>query len=267
MASTSPLTERYAGLVLDLDGCLWVGDDVVPGAPAAVDAWRASERPLVFLTNDPRCAPEDLVQRLWSHGIRASVDEVITSGVVMQAYLADRFPGCDAVVVGSTAMVRHVRLAGLHVIAREDLVSRADVVVLAGHPDLTATELMWAVRAAHSGASVVATGRDGLVPTDHGVIPGTGAVVAYVEFASGAQAVAVGKPSATAWRTALDRLGVDGPVLAIGDRLDSDVAGACAAGLDAALVLTGVTDRDDLDAWDGPAPVAVGDDLAALLLG
>jgi HAD superfamily hydrolase (TIGR01450 family) len=267
MSGTSAVADSYAGLILDLDGCLWVGAGAVPGAPEAVDAWRASGRPLVFLTNDPRSAPEEVVQRLWGHGVRGSAHEVVTSGVVMQQYLAERFAGCSCVVVGSPAMVRHVRAAGLTVVAREAMVPQAEVVVLAGHPGLSYSELSWAVRAAHAGAPVIATGRDRIVPSEHGVLPGTGAVVAYVEYASGAEAVAVGKPGADAWRIARERLGVDGPVLAVGDRLDSDVAGAVAAGLDAALVLSGVTSREEAAAWRGARPVAVADDLAALLGG
>ena len=267
MPSPVDLAAQYAGLILDLDGCLWVGASAVPGAPEAVDRWRASGRPLVFLTNDPRSSPEDVVQRLWSHGVRGSAHEVVTSGVVMQEYLAERFAGCSAVVVGSAAMVRHVRAAGLRVIAREALVAEADVVVVAGHPDLAYRDLTWAVRAAHAGAAVIATGRDRLVPSEAGVIPGTGAAVAYVEYASGAEAVAVGKPGADAWRLARERLGVDGSVLAVGDRLDSDVAGAVAAGLDAALVLSGVSSREDAERWRGAKPVAVADDLGSLLGG
>jgi len=260
------IAERYEGLVLDLDGCLWVGDRPVPAAAAAVDVWRASGRRLVFLTNDPRSAPEEVVQRLWAHGVRASADEVVTSGVVMQEYLASRFGGCSAVVVGSAAMVRHVRLAGVRVIAEDSLVPSADVVVLAGYPGLDYAQMTRAVRAACAGAVVVATGRDRIVPSDDGPLPGTGALVAYVEYAASCEAVAVGKPEPQAFAIARERLGGADPVLAVGDRLDSDVAGAVAAGLDAALVLTGVATRADLAAWDGPAPVAVADDLAALLV-
>jgi ribonucleotide monophosphatase NagD (HAD superfamily) len=128
------------------------------------------------------------------------------------------------------------------------------------------TDLTWAVRAAYAGATVVATGRDRIVPSDDGVIPGTGGIVAYVEYCSGAEAVAVGKPGPDAWRIAQERLGVDGSVLAVGDRLDSDIGGAAAAGIDGALVLTGVSTREMADAWDGAAPVGVADDLGALLL-
>jgi HAD superfamily hydrolase (TIGR01450 family) len=267
MPEISPLAARYEGLILDLDGCLWVGGRAIAGAAAAVDAWRGSGRRLVFLTNDPRSAPDEVVRKLWAHGVKASQDEVVTSGVVMQEYLSERFSGCDAVVVGSEAMVRHVRLAGLRVIADESLVPGADVVVLAGYPEVNYTDLTWAVRAAYAGATVVATGRDRIVPSDGGVIPGTGGIVAYVEYCSGAEAVAVGKPGPDAWRIAGERLGVDGPVLAVGDRLDSDIGGAAAVGIDSALVLTGVSSRAMADAWDGPTPIAIADDLGLLILG
>lgn len=267
MPGPQAIAERYEGLILDLDGCLWVGSVAVPGAPEAVDRWRAAGRALVFLTNDPASAPEDVLQRLWSHGVRGSPHEIVTSGVVMQQYLADRFAGGTAVVVGSHAMTRHVQASGLKVVSRESHVSGADVVVLAGHADLSYRELTWAVRAAHGGAPVIATGRDRLVPGENGVRPGTGAVVAYVEYAAGVEVVAVGKPGPDAWRIARERLGVDGPVLAVGDRLDSDVGGAVAAGLDAALVLSGVTSRAEADAWKGARPVAVADDLGRLLSG
>jgi HAD superfamily hydrolase (TIGR01450 family) len=267
MSDADAIAERYEGLILDLDGCLWVGTSAVPGAPEAVDRWRAADRALVFLTNDPASSPEDVLQRLWSHGVRGAVHEIVTSGVVMQEYLADRFSGGVAVVVGSPAMARHVQAAGLKVVSREAHVPDADVVVLAGHADLSYRELTWAVRAACAGVPVIATGRDRLVPGENGVRPGTGAVVAYVEYAAGVDVVAVGKPGPDAWRIARERLGVHGPVLAVGDRLDSDVGGAVAAGLDAALVLSGVTTRAEAEAWKGAKPVAVADDLGALLGG
>ncbi len=99
--------------------------------------------------------------------------------------------------------------------------------------------------------------------------PGTGAVLAALEYATGARATVVGKPDPQLFRTALDRLGADGAgrTLVIGDRLDADLAGAAAAGLDGAIVLTGVTSAQRAAEATDPAPVAVADDLRALLLG
>ena len=112
---------------------------------------------------------------------------------------------------------------------------------------------------------MIAAGRDRTFPTDDGPWPATGAIVAALEYATGASATTVGKPAAQIFLTALDRLG-DGRTLVVGDRLDSDLAGADAAGLDGAIVLTGSTTRAEAEAASEPAPVAIAEDLHALLL-
>jgi ribonucleotide monophosphatase NagD (HAD superfamily) len=112
---------------------------------------------------------------------------------------------------------------------------------------------------------MVAGGRDPTFPGESGPCPGSGAIVAALEYATAARAVSVGKPDPQMFLTALDRLG-PGRTLAVGDRLDSDLRGAAAAGLDGAIVLTGVTSREDAEAAVDPAPVAIASDLAALVL-
>jgi ribonucleotide monophosphatase NagD (HAD superfamily) len=113
---------------------------------------------------------------------------------------------------------------------------------------------------------MIAAGRDRTFPGDDGPAPGTGAIVAALEYATGRTATAVGKPEPQIFSTALDRLG-RGRTLVVGDRIDSDLAGAAAAGLDAAIVLTGVASRRDAELAQDPAPVAIADDLHSLLLG
>jgi ribonucleotide monophosphatase NagD (HAD superfamily) len=113
---------------------------------------------------------------------------------------------------------------------------------------------------------MIAAGRDRTYPTADGLSPGTGAVVAALEYATNRTARIVGKPDPQIFRTALDRMG-DGRALVVGDRLDADLAGAAAADLDAAIVLTGVTSRPEAEAATDPAPVAIADDLHELLLG
>jgi ribonucleotide monophosphatase NagD (HAD superfamily) len=113
---------------------------------------------------------------------------------------------------------------------------------------------------------MLATDRDPSYPSDDGLAPGTGAVLAALEYATGGRARIVGKPEPQLFHTALDRIGA-GRTLVVGDRLDSDLAGAAAAGLDAAIVLSGVTGRDDAMLAADPTPVAVAEDLQALVLG
>jgi glycerol 3-phosphatase-2 len=256
----------YDLVLLDLDGCVWVGDEPTRDAPAAIDALRRADKQIAFVTNDPARSPEDYVRKLWRLGIRAAAREVVTVGGAVQFALAERYPeGATATVIGAPALHRHVHDAGLRIVNGTDLAARADVVVIAGHAGLAFDELREATQAALRGADLLAAGRDRTFPMPDGPWPGTGAVVAAIEYASGREAESVGKPEPLLFRTALDRFG-GGTPLVVGDRLDADVAGARAAGMPVALVLTGATTREEaLAARDGL--VAVAEDLAALVLG
>jgi glycerol-1-phosphatase len=257
--------EPYDSFLLDLDGCVWVGDEPTPGAVEAVAELRAAGRRLAFVTNDARHGEEDFVRKLWRLGFQAAREEIVTVGGALQYVLAES-DHATAFVVGSSAVHRHVADAGLRILNGSDLADRADVVVLSGHDRFDYAELRGAVQAALRGADVWCTGRDATFPMPDGPWPGTGAVVAAVETAARVTARSVGKPEPELFLTALDRLGGgDGRALVVGDRLDADVAGARAAGLDGAIVLTGATTA--LMARDAdPAPAFVAATLADLVL-
>jgi HAD superfamily hydrolase (TIGR01450 family) len=262
----SPLLRKYDHVVLDLDGCVWVGERCTRGAPEAVAELRSAGKSVMFLTNDARHSPEDYVRKLWALGLIASLEEVVTVGGAIQHVLAERGRGTGAYVIGSQAIHRHVADSGQRILNGTDREADADVVVVAGHDELDFWELKGATQALLRGAEMIAAGRDRTFPTEDGPWPATGAVVAALEYASQRRARVVGKPSPQIFLTALDRLG-PGETLVIGDRLDSDLAGAAAAGLDGAIVLTGVTTRGEAEAAVDPAPVAIAEDLHALLLG
>jgi glycerol-1-phosphatase len=168
-------------------------------------------------------------------------------------------------VIGSPAMHRHVADAGLRILNGSDLAARADVVVVAGHERFDYAELRGAASAVLRGAALLCASRDPTYPAADGLWPGTGALVAAVETAGSAVARSVGKPEPQLFATALDRLG-PGRALVVGDRLDTDLAGARAAGLDGAIVLTGATSADTARDAD-PAPAFVAASLAELVLG
>ncbi len=260
---------RYDQVLLDLDGCVWVGDEPTPRAVEAVGALRTAGKGVAFVTNDARHSGEDFVRKLWRLGFQASLEEVVTVGGALQRYLYEHRDGAGAAfVIGSAAIWRHVEDAGLRIVNGTDLATRADIVVVAGHDDLDYAELRGATQAVLRGARLVAAGRDATFPMPDGPWPGTGAVVAALEHATGATAAIVGKPQAPLFETALERVGGgDGRALVVGDRLDADLAGAHAAGLDCAIVLTGATARADAEAAKEPRPVTVADDLATLALG
>ncbi|HEV7846587.1 MAG TPA: HAD-IIA family hydrolase [Thermoleophilaceae bacterium] len=262
----SPIAQRYDQFILDLDGCVWVGDEATPRAVEAIDALRDAGKQVAYATNDPRSATEDYVARLWKVGIRASVRDVVTVGGAMQHLLAETRSGMTAFVIGTDALRRHVAEAGLRVLNGTDLASRAEVVIVGGTEDLVYADLREAALAVRRGADFLATARDPTYPQPDGLWPGTGAILAAVEVASGRTADVVGKPEPQLFYTALDRLGAGTEgTLAVGDRVDTDLSAAAAAELDAALVLSGGTERQALNGFE-PQPVAVTDTLADLIL-
>jgi ribonucleotide monophosphatase NagD (HAD superfamily) len=215
----------------------------------------------------------------------------VTAGGALQHVLAEGFAGRSAFVIGAPAVHRHVEGAGLRIVNRSSFEGRAEVVVAAAHEGFDYAELRAATQSVLRGAALLGAGRDATGPMPDGPWPGTGAILAAIETATGATAQVVGKPAPQVFLTALDRLGVawvpppaapepdrrladvgaafarsPSPALVVGDRLDSDVRGAHAAGLDAALVLSGSTSRAGVDVWDGPQPVAVAPTLADLVL-
>ena len=257
--------DGYDQLILDLDGCVYVGEESTPGAVETLDELREAGKRIAFVTNDPRRSGEEYVRKLWGLGIRASLADVVTVGGAMQHLLAETRTGRTAFVIGTAAMCRHVADAGLKLLNGTDLASRADVVVVAGTDDLVYDDLRNAVLSVRRGAELLGTSRDPTYPMPDGLWPGTGALLAAVEYGSGAQATIVGKPEPELIRTALERLGA-GRTLVVGDRLDADVAAAARAGLDAALVLSGGTTAAEAEAADDPRPLVVAENLALLAL-
>ncbi|HEY6780457.1 MAG TPA: HAD-IIA family hydrolase [Thermoleophilaceae bacterium] len=261
----SPLAARSDQFIFDLDGTVWIGGEPTPGAVETVGALRDAGKQVAFATNDPRSGTEDYVTRLWGVGIQASLADVVTVGGALQHLLAETRSGRTAFVIGTASLRRHVSDAGLRVLNGTDLASRAEVVIVAGTEQLVYDDLRVATLAVRRGADFLATGRDPTYPQPDGLWPGTGAILAAVEYASGRNAQIVGKPEPQLLLTALDRLG-EGNTLVVGDRVDTDLLAAAAAHLDAALVLTGGAHSSDVDDLD-PRPVAVADSLSELLSG
>jgi glycerol-1-phosphatase len=261
----SPLVDGYEHIVLDMDGCLWIGDELTARAGDAVAALRAAGKGLAFVTNNPRRSAEDYVAKMWRLGIQASPSDVVTVGGATQHLLAETRQGRTAFVIGSPALHKHVADAGLKVLNGTDLATRAEVVVIGGSDEWTYADVRAAALSARRNGDLIATSLDPTYPMPDGLWPGTGAVVRAVEVASGETAVVVGKPEPQLIISALDRLG-EGRALMIGDRLDTDMAAAANAHIDAALVLTGGATRDQAAAAPDPKPVAVADTLAELVL-
>lgn len=262
----SPLVDRYDQLIVDLDGCVWIGDMAVEGSVEAIELLRGAGKRVAFATNNSRRTGEDYVRKLWSLGIQASLGDVVTVGGAMQHLLAETRRGLTAFVIGTDAMFGHVADAGLKLMNNTDLASRADVVIVSGTEEVTYDDIRLASLALRRGADFLATSRDPTYPMPDGMWPGTGAVLAAVETASGREAAIVGKPEPQIFLTAVERLG-EGRTLVVGDRIASDIEAAKRAQLDAALVLTGDATAEEAEANRDPLPVAVAENLLALVSG
>lgn len=256
------LRDRHDVLLADLDGTLYTGPVAVPGAVEAVRA--AAERGCrtAYVTNNASRRPADVAAHLAELGFPATTADVATSSQAAAAMLADQLPaGSSVLVVGTEALADEVSAVGL-VPVRE---AAGAVAVVQGHdPETGWARLAEATVALRAGALWVACNIDATLPTDRGLLPGNGAMVAAVRTATGSTPQVAGKPAPTLLLAAARRTGAAAP-LVIGDRLDTDIEGGRSAGLPTLLVLTGVsTAADLLAAPPAQRPDLVAADLAAL---
>lgn len=254
----------FDGLIVDLDGVVWIGARAVPGSVAAIAELRSSDIRLLFLTNDPRGSRAEYAERLSALGISAEESEVVTSGSALASFVREREgAGTTAFMIGSHSLSLELRHAGLELL-HGDAGRSAEIVAVGGHDGFNYEELRIATQAVRRGAGLYAAGRDATFPMPDGPWPGTGAVVASVEVAGGKTAITVGKPERFIFDIARSALAGCRRVAIVGDNLAADISGGKRAGLTTILVLTGTTRRDELGDAD-VSPDIVLPDLAALI--
>jgi HAD superfamily hydrolase (TIGR01450 family) len=264
LAATPPPVDVNDVALLDLDGVVYVGPHAVPGAAEAIDAAAARGLRCVYVTNNASRTPAVVASHLRELGVPAQDGDVVTSAQIAAGILAGRLPaGAPVLVVGGAGLVEALTAEGLRPVRSID---DAPLAVVQGFaPEVGWRELAEGARAVRSGLLWVATNLDLTVPTTHGPAPGNGALVAAVAAAGGRRPdVVAGKPQPEAFRGAAARTGSRRPIV-VGDRLDTDLEGARAAGIPGLLVLTGITGVSELLRCPPPArPDLVGRDLGAL---
>jgi len=254
---------RYGAFLVDVDGVLTRGDDALPEAVEAFAALQARGRVLVLTNNSTRSRSE-LAEHLGRLGFAVSPDDILGSAFLAARYLARHYGPVDVWVLGEDGVRDEMLLSGHRLATRPE---DATWVVAGMDRDVTYAKLSQALRALVGGARILATNEDATFPTADGLVPGAGAIVGALRGMGFAAEHVVGKPSPVAFEVALDLLGLPAKrVLMIGDRLDTDIAGAQAAGLDSALVLSGVDSLDDI-ARSGVHPTWVAASLADLCAG
>jgi len=263
---SEPVSRIFQGYALDLDGTVYLGGALLPGAAETIARIRGQGSRVVFLTNNPLRSPDSYAQRLAGLGIPAAPADVVTPLGVLTAYLTERHPGLAVLTVAEPLVDQTLAAAGIKVTAEP---AAAGVVVVSFDRTFSYAKLLSAYRAVrHFGASIVATNPDPFCPTPDGGLPDCAAMLAAVEACTGAHAEAVlGKPSEHMAAELLRRLAVPAREAAVvGDRLSTDVALARSLGMTSVLVLSGATTADEVPG-SPQRPDHVIDGIAALLPG
>ncbi len=262
-ACDSPLWDDYDLAMLDLDGVVYIGRDAVPGAPEHLGKAAAAGMHLAYITNNASRPPHAVAAHLTRLGVPVEDGDVVTSAQAAARMLAERLPADAPVfVIGGAGLFEALAEESLRPV---QAIADEPVAVVSGyHPDLAWRTVIDGAILVRRGLPWVATNTDMTVPTAEGPGPGNGVLVDVVARFSGRDPLVAGKPQQPLFEETLRRVGGRRP-LVVGDRLDTDIAGAVGTGYDSLLVMTGVTGLDELvRARPAERPSYVGTDLAAL---
>ena len=262
--SRDPLDTAYDAALLDLDGVVYLGGAVIPGAAEALRKAGAAGMRLAYVTNNAFRTPAAIAELLTSFGVPAAKQDVVTSAQAAARLLAERLPaGAPVLVVGGSGLRMAVRERGLRPVSTAAGQPRA--VVQGYSPDISYSLLAEGGLAVAAGALFVASNGDLTLPSRRGRQPGNGSLIQVIATATGVQPLVAGKPEPPLHRESVLRTGARHP-LVVGDRLDTDIEGAHRVGADSLLVLTGVTGpAEAVLAPPSQRPTYLAEDLGGLL--
>jgi len=262
-ACDEPLAGRYDVALLDLDGVVYVGPDPVPDAPENLRKAAKEGMRIGYITNNASRPARVVAEHLASFGLDVIADDVVTSAQAAAKLVANDFPpGSPVLVVGGEGLYSALEEYGMNPVRSSD--SHPVAVVQGFHPEVNWVMLADGAHAINEGAKWYATNLDLTIPTAAGMAPGNGTLVQAIRAAVGVDPIVAGKPEPPLLETSIERLEAKRPLM-IGDRLDSDIAGAHAVGIASLWVATGVNDPHDLArAPKNQRPTYIAPDLGAL---
>lgn len=235
-----PLPKSF---LIDMDGVLVRGHDLIPGADEFIERLETTGRKYFILTNNSERTPEDLEHRLREMGLKVSSDHIYTSALATARFLARQHPKGTAFVIGESGLME-----ALHDVGYIMTEYQPDYVVVGDTQHYDYRRITQAIRLVRDGARFIATNPDVTGPSETGIVPATGSLVALIEKATGHSAYFVGKPNPLMMRTALQQLGEHSEhTVMVGDRMATDIVVGIESGMETILVLTGVTRREDVD--------------------
>ncbi len=228
--------------ILDMDGVIYRGNQLVPGAREFIERLQEGGHRFLFLTNNSKNTPLDFKRKLERMGLNVSEEHYFTSGMATAAFLHSQKPRGSAFVIGEAGLSHALYQVGYSITEVDP-----DYVVLGDTPSYDYAKIVRAVHLIQGGAHFIATNPDVSGPEEEGVHPACGALAAPIERVTGQTAYFVGKPNPLMMREALRRLDAHSEnTLMIGDRMDTDILSGLGAGMQTILVLTGVTHREEL---------------------
>jgi NagD protein len=230
------------GYLIDMDGVLYRGRELIPGADYFIKELRTRDIPFLLLTNNSQRTRRDVVAKVARLGIEVEEDHIFTSAMATARFLAQQKPEGTAFVIGEGGLLTALHQNGYAVVDHEP-----DYVVVGEGRTFNLELVEAAVRMILGGAKLIATNLDPNCPTENGLRPGCGAMVAMLEIATGVKAFSVGKPSPVMMRAARKELGLStDETTMIGDTMETDILGGVQLGFHTVLVLSGGTSREDL---------------------
>ncbi|MBN1834299.1 MAG: HAD family hydrolase [Spirochaetales bacterium] len=228
--------------IIDMDGVIYHGNRLLPGAKEFVAWLFQHEKRFLFLTNSSERSPRELREKLARMDIRVPVENFYTSALATAGFLASQHPGGTAYVIGEGGLINALYEAGL---SMNDI--NPDYVVVGDTRTYSYERIERAVHLVRRGARLIGTNPDLTGPAEEGIVPSTGSLIAPIELSTNRKAYFVGKPNPLMMRHALKRLASRREeTVIIGDRMDTDILSGIEAEIEPLLVLSGVTDRDDL---------------------
>ena len=233
------------GFICDMDGVIYHGNRILPGASEFVNWLRQNNKEFLFLTNNSGYTKRELQQKLARMGMEVSEEHFYTSALATAAFLKEQSPGCSVYAIGEAGLLNALYDAG---ITMNDV--NPDYVVIGEGKSYSIDTLTKATNLVLKGAKLVGANSDVSGPIEKGIMPACGALIAPIEIATGTKAYFCGKPNPLMMRTGLKLLGChSAEAVMIGDRMDTDIISGMAAGMSTVLLLSGVTDMEDLKSY------------------
>ena len=231
------------GFICDMDGVIYHGNRILDGVSDFVNWMIDNDKKFVFLTNSPERTPHELSMKLERMGLKVTPDHFYTSAMATAAFLKSQNPDCTAYVIGEAALTKALYDQGIYM---NDI--NPDYVVVGETRTYNFEKIEKAIELVNKGAKLIGTNPDITGPTEKGVMPATGSLIAPIEIATGKRAYFVGKPNPLMLRHGLKKIDCHSEEIAfIGDRMDTDIIAGIESNVDTVLVLTGVTAKEDIE--------------------